>query len=192
MLPLDAFRESFVSIAGRNLAWLDWGAKWSGTPVVCLHGAMGQSHVWDHLAASLSETRRVIAPDLRGHGDSEPAVPAAYALRDYRDDIVALMDRMRARRFSIVGHSMGGVVGLILAGAYPDRVERLVVVDHEARRPQQHREHLHAVGTRGHKVLSDYESMYTLARAFAPKVSDELLDWLMPYLFRRVQGGYML
>lgn len=192
MLPLDAYRESFVNIAGRNLAWLDWGAHWPGAPVVCLHGAMSQSHVWDHLAAGLSDSRRVIAPDLRGHGDSEPAVPPAYALQHYRDDVVALMDRIQAGRFSVVGHSMGAVLGLILAGAYPDRIERLVVVDHEAKQLRAHREHLHAVGTRGHNVLPDYESMDKVARAFAPDVGDELLDWLMPYLFRRVPGGYML
>ena len=192
MLPLDGYRESFVNIAGRNLAWLDWGAHCSGAPVVCLHGAMSQSHVWDRLSAGLSDSRRVIAPDLRGHGDSEAASPPAYALGHYRDDVVSLMDHMETDRFSVVGHSMGAVIGLVLAGAYPDRIERLVVVDHEAKQSSAHRQHLHTIGSRGHKVLPDYEAMDKVARAFAPGVGDELLDWLMPYLFRRVPGGYML
>ncbi len=102
------------------------------------------------------------------------------------------MDRVRARRFSIVGHSMGGLVGLMLAGAYPDRVERLVVVDHEAKQAEAHRQHLQAVGARGHKVLTDYEAMRRLAQRFAPNISEELLEWLMPYLYRRVPGGHVL
>ena len=77
MIPIDAFRESVTTIGGRTLAWLEWGAERPEPPVVCLHGAMGGSHVWDQMAARLAGDRRVIVPDLRGHGDSDWALPPA-------------------------------------------------------------------------------------------------------------------
>lgn len=191
MLPIDAFRESVTTIDGRNLSWLDWGADRPDPPVICLHGAMGMAHVWDGFASALASERRVIALDLRGHGDSAPVSPPQYRLRDYRADVEALLARLEIRRYALVGHSMGGLVALQLAGAHPKAVRRLAVVDIEARPPAEQIEHLRAVGARGHRVLADYESTLRAARAFLPGADEELVGWMVPYLFRRVSGGHV-
>jgi pimeloyl-ACP methyl ester carboxylesterase len=151
---------------------------------------MGNSHVWDRFAAMLAGDMRAIAVDLRGHGDSEWVTPPAYSLQDYRDDVEALLQQMEARRYSVVGHSMGGLVGLLLAGMRPDAVEKLVVVDISAKPPIDQVEHLRAVGQKGHGVLTDYESTMKAAHAFLPEVDDDAVSWMVPYLFRRVPGGH--
>ncbi len=177
-------------MGGRSLAWLDWGADRPDLPVVCVHGAMGNSHVWDGFAASLAAARRVIAVDLRGHGDSEWAKPPAYRLRDYRADLEELLQQVEMKRYALVGHSMGGLVGMLQAGMRPDAVQKLVVVDIAAKPPIQQVEHLRAVGQRGHRVLADYESTMKAAHAFLPEVDDEVISWMLPYLFERVPGGH--
>ena len=191
MIPIDAFRESVTTIGGRTLAWLEWGAERPEPPVVCLHGAMGGSHVWDQMAARLAGDRRVIVPDLRGHGDSDWASPPAYGLRDYRADLEALLERLEVKRYSLVAHSLGALVALMTAGANPDAVRKLVVVDIAAKPPMGQIEHLREVGERGHRVLPDYESTVQAARTFLPEVDGESVSWMVPYLFKRAPGGHV-
>ncbi len=192
VLPIDAFRESVTTIQGRTLSWLDWGAERdTDPPVVCLHGAMGNAHIWDQFASALAMDRRVIAPDLRGHGDSAWVTPPAYTLQDYRSDVEALLEVLEVKRFALVGHGMGGLVALMLAGARPQAVQKLVVVDIEAKPPATQTDHLREVGERGHRLLSDFESMTNAARAFLPGADEELVSWLLPYTFTRVEGGHV-
>lgn len=192
VLPIDAFRESVTTIQGRTLSWLDWGAEHhNDPPVVCLHGAMGSGHLWDQFAAELATTRRVIAPDFRGHGDSGWVTPPNYALRDYRADVEALLEALEIKRFALVGHSMGGLVALMLAGTQPRDVCKLVVVDIEAKPPDSQIDHLRAVGERGHRVLPDFESTTEAARRSLPDVDEEIVSWILPYAFKRVGGGHI-
>ena len=192
VLPIDAFRESVTTIQGRTLSWLDWGAEHhTDPPVVCLHGAMGSGHVWDQFASELATSRRVIAPDFRGHGDSGWVTPPNYSLRDYRADVEALLEALEIKRFALVGHSMGGLVALMLAGSRPRDVRKLVVVDIEAKPPDSQIDHLRAVGRQGHQVLPDFESTAKAARASMPDVDEELVSWILPYTFKRVGGGHI-
>jgi pimeloyl-ACP methyl ester carboxylesterase len=70
-----------------------------------------------------------MAPDLRGHGDSDWAKGSSYSLSDYVYDLTRLVHSVAVRRTAIVGHSMGGMIGLMYAGAYPDKVSHLAVLD---------------------------------------------------------------
>ena len=71
----------------------------------------------------------VIAPDLRGHGDSGWATGSSYSLADHVYDLTGLVKSEDFEKVTLVGHSMGGMVGLTYAGAFPDKVSRLVVLD---------------------------------------------------------------
>lgn len=190
MYQLDAYRESVVSFSGRNLAWLDWTSKSQGIPILCLHALLGQSHDWDFTAASLRGDSRVIAPDFRGHGESDFVDPPSYTPSDYTADIISLLKRLKLGRVSVIGHGMGGMVGLVLAGSYPDLVDRLIVVEQEARCSPKYEEYIHALGNLGKESLFDYNSMREAARIYIPDISEDTLDWLMPYLFKRVSRGY--
>jgi pimeloyl-ACP methyl ester carboxylesterase len=70
-----------------------------------------------------------MAPDLRGHGDSDWAKGSSYSLSDYVYDLTRLLRSVSVHKTAIVGHSMGGMIGLMYAGTYPDRVERLAILD---------------------------------------------------------------
>jgi pimeloyl-ACP methyl ester carboxylesterase len=99
----------------------------TATPVMLLHGLFGSSDNWHGIARQVAEQRRVLAIDLRNHGRSpwsrEMSYPAMAA------DLIALIERLKMGRVALVGHSMGGKVGMWLALSQPHLVERLMVAD---------------------------------------------------------------
>ena len=111
-----------------RLHLLDWGAP--GNPlVVLLHGAGLNAHTWDAVALGLSQRFRCLAVDLRGHGESEWSAALAYNVALHTDDVLGLLDDAGARRCTIVGHSLGGIVGMSVALTAPALVRALVLVD---------------------------------------------------------------
>lgn len=111
-----------------RLHYLDWGNA-AAPPLLLLHGSRDHAHSWDWTARRLRDRYHVIAPDFRGHGDSQWALGASYSPAEYVCDIAQLVDQQRLAPVRIVAHSLGGIVSLRFAGAYPELVEKLVVVD---------------------------------------------------------------
>lgn len=98
-----------------------------GEPVVVLHGLFGSGRNWMTIARRLAATRRVLAPDLRNHGASPWAEPMDYPAM--AADVANVLVHRANRAVTLVGHSMGGKVAMVLALARPGLVRRLVVVD---------------------------------------------------------------
>ena len=117
----------FVS-QGLRLHYADWG-KAGAPPLLLVHGGRDHCRSWDTIARALRPHFHVIAPDLRGHGNSEWTKGGSYALTEYVYDLSRLVRHIAARKVVIIGHSMGGMVGLIYAGTFPDQVSALVVLD---------------------------------------------------------------
>jgi pimeloyl-ACP methyl ester carboxylesterase len=104
----------------------DWNGH--GWPVLLLHGLSSTSHIWDLVAPLILDSARVVALDLRGHGQSDK--PASdYTFEEIGSDIHATLGWLGFERPVIVGHSWGAQVGLWLAARHPDRVGGLVMVD---------------------------------------------------------------
>jgi pimeloyl-ACP methyl ester carboxylesterase len=101
----------------------------SGSPVVFTHSMAGTAAHWSAQLEHLRTTRRAVAFDFRGHGTSEAPKNREYAITALAGDIGAVADALRLDRFALVGHSMGGGVALAYAGAHPERVERLLLLD---------------------------------------------------------------
>ena len=101
-----------------------------GTPVVLLHGFPDSSRLWrQQIPALVAAGMRVIAPDLRGFGESDkPHDVEAYAVRHSVADMVALMDAFDIERAHVVGHDWGAGVAWALGAFLPARVDRLVVM----------------------------------------------------------------
>lgn len=118
--------EYEVVVGGVRLHVRDVGEQ-SGPAVLFLHGMMGHRRDWDVFIDQIAESYRVIAPDQRGHGRSARA--ASYRVVDMADDVIGLLEECGLGRVVIVGHSMGAMVGLVVASRRPGLVERLVVVD---------------------------------------------------------------
>ncbi|WP_433246184.1 alpha/beta fold hydrolase [Streptosporangium sp. CA-135522] len=109
-------------IDGRRLSYLDFGG--TGRPLVALHGHMSEGASFADLAAALAPEWRVIAPDQRGHGESDRA--ADYSREGYVADVVALLDHLGLDRTVILGHSLGGINTYQLAARHPERVSAFV------------------------------------------------------------------
>ena len=116
---LDGFEERFADARGSRLRYLVDG---SGDPLLLVHGLGGAAANWLALAPLLLPGRRVIVPELPGHGGSEP-LPAAPSLNAYADRLALLLDEPAA----VVGHSLGGAIALRLAIRHPERVRALVL-----------------------------------------------------------------
>jgi pimeloyl-ACP methyl ester carboxylesterase len=99
----------------------------SGEPLLILHGLFGSKRNWMSIAKPLSRFARVIAVDLRNHGDSGRAPTMSY--REMAADIAALADELRLEQVNIAGHSMGGKVAMMFALDHPARTRRLIVLD---------------------------------------------------------------
>lgn len=104
-----------------------------GPPLLLLHGYPQTHAMWHRLAPALAEHFTVVAPDLRGYGDSEkpPGDPdhQNYSKRQMAQDQVEVMQALGFERFSVVGHDRGGRVGHRMALDYPERVLKLAVLD---------------------------------------------------------------
>lgn len=96
-------------------------------PLIVLHGLLGSSRNWQSTGADLAARFHVFALDLRNHGRSPHAAEMSYAAMIA--DVLAWMDGQAIKRASLMGHSMGGKVAMLLACRHPERVEKLYVVD---------------------------------------------------------------
>jgi pimeloyl-ACP methyl ester carboxylesterase len=103
-----------------------------GKPVVLIHGFPLDHTIWDLLTPLLARRADVIAPDLRGFGETATS-PGKYGLNDLAGDIATLLDKLKLEPAVVVGHSMGGYVALALAHAFPQRVAGLALVASQAR-----------------------------------------------------------
>ena len=100
-----------------------------GLPVIALHGWLDNANSFARLAPKL-EGLRIVALDMAGHGHSDHRPPGAgYALWDYAYDVLQVAEQLGWQRFALLGHSMGAIVSLVLAGAVPERVSHLAMID---------------------------------------------------------------
>ncbi len=117
----------------RHAAALEWAGLARGPadapPALLLHGWLDNAGSFAPLMGAL-DGRRLWAPDLPGHGRSahKPA-GSWYHFVDYISDVMALADALGLERFDLIGHSMGGAIATLIAACYPERIERLVLIE---------------------------------------------------------------
>jgi pimeloyl-ACP methyl ester carboxylesterase len=98
-------------------------------PVIFVHSLAGNADQWSEQLARLRATRRAIAIELRGHGRSEAPRNGDYSITAMATDIAAVTDELELEQIVLVGHSLGGGVSLAYAGAHPERVAGLLLLD---------------------------------------------------------------
>ena len=111
---------------GAKIHYREWGME-SAPPMLLLHPAPLNCHVWDSFASVMASRFRVIAPDARGFGDS--AWSESYEGDVYLNDLHALISELHLRRVVLCGNSMGGTLAYMYAGLHPENVERLILAD---------------------------------------------------------------
>jgi pimeloyl-ACP methyl ester carboxylesterase len=120
---LPGFEERRATIRAVRMRYFVAGA---GRPLVLVHGLSGSATNWTELAPLLAQRRRVLIPELPGHGGSEP-LPAAPSLNGYADRVRGVADHEGMLPAPLVGHSLGGSVGLRTALRWPDDVPAVVL-----------------------------------------------------------------
>lgn len=110
-----------------NGARLYYDSVGQGPAIIFHHGYTGSHDSWEEVVPALSDRFRCVVMDCRGAGDSEHTADG-YTIEQYAADVVGMADALGIDRFTYVGHSMGGVIGMELALSYPQRLEKLVLV----------------------------------------------------------------
>jgi pimeloyl-ACP methyl ester carboxylesterase len=117
---------AYLSRDGVALAYEEAGS--GDPPLVFVHGAACNRRFWDPQVRRFVSSHRVVAVDLRGHGESDaPLQP--YAMRSLTDDVAWTCTQLRIQKPVVIGHSLGGMVALDFASAYPGRVGAIVLID---------------------------------------------------------------
>src|ERR687884_1639917 len=121
-----------IELHGHRVAYRSAG---SGPVIVLVHGITSTSATWERVMPALAKRFTVIAPDLLGHGGS--AKPRGdYSLGAYASGVRDLLITLGHERATFVGHSLGGGVAMQLAYQFPERCERLVLIDSGGVRPE--------------------------------------------------------
>lgn len=126
--PLPEPRSTFILNGDLRLhvsAWGDPGAP----PLLLLHGMRDQARSWDWIATAFLDRFHVLAPELRGHGNSGWASSEAYTLAAFVIDLAYVVRALALPRLFLVGHSLGGHIALRYAAAYPEQIRALCAIE---------------------------------------------------------------
>ncbi|MES1984437.1 MAG: alpha/beta hydrolase [Pseudomonadota bacterium] len=111
-----------------RLHYVDWGNP-DAPPLLLLHGGRDHCRNWDWIAQEMCKKWHVIAPDLRGHGDSAHSPDGRYTMDAYVYDLAQLIHQQGLAPLNIVAHSLGGNIALRYTGLYPENVRCLVAIE---------------------------------------------------------------
>lgn len=126
---MSAPDEQVFELPQLRIAARCWGDP-ALPPLLALHGWLDNAGSFDRLAPLLADRHRVIAIDLAGHGRSAHRPAGAwYHYVDFLDEILAVLDRLDRPRVDLLGHSLGGTLAAMLAGAFPERIDRLALIE---------------------------------------------------------------
>ena len=122
--------DELIELRGLRFHYRDWPSTRENAPdLVLLHGYTGHARSWDAFAEAMTDRYRVIALDQRGHGETAWAPADQYGVADMTKDLVAFVGALGLEGFTLVGLSMGGMVAMDYAGARPEALAALVIVD---------------------------------------------------------------
>lgn len=186
-----------LSPAGlHRMAYLEWGDPRNPNVVVCVHGLTRCASDFDALARSLCGHYRVVCPDVVGRGESDwLADPMHYVLPQYLADMVTLLARLDVARVHWVGTSMGGLIGMFLAGQKAAPVGRLVLNDAG---PVVTRTSLERIATYVGiaptlRSIEEAEAMVrAISQPFGAHTDSEWRSMTENYVRKNADGGYRL
>ena len=127
--------DRFLDVNGLRIHYVDWGGN--EKPLVMVHGLDRVARTFDHLAVRLSPAYRVIAIDMRGHGDSGWDPQGHYLVEDHVGDLEGVVQQLGLRDLVLWGNSTGGRVVQVFAGKHPELVSHVISEDVGPERPRQ-------------------------------------------------------
>lgn len=196
--PMDRF---FIS-DGVKLHYTEWGDPRKETALL-IHGIRDQGRSWSFLLSSLAAQGtplpHAVALDLRGHGDSDWAKNRdGYQHEDFLYDISALQRHLNKKQVTLIGHSLGGSMGLMYAGCFPDKVNKLVLLESVGpyARADEDIPLIMAQKLKGPRAVdpSFYPTLEDSAKAIKvrfPLIPDEMCAYMAQYGSRSAKDGYV-
>jgi esterase len=155
-------------------------------PLVILHGILGSSRNWQTAGGDLAARYHVFALDLRNHGGSPHA--AGMTFETMADDVLAWIGAQGLARVTLLGHSLGGKVAMLVACRHPERVERLIVVD-IAPKDYDWAGQRAAFAAMNELDLSHLRSRAEAEQRFAARVPDGAMRKFLTTNLERTAGG---
>src|SRR5437667_6194543 len=125
--PAQPMRKT-LTVNGLALHYLEWG-EGNAPPIVCVHGYTGSADAFNALARHLQERHRILALDVRGHGESAWSPTGAYSYADQAGDLAEFATRLGLDKFVLIGTSMGGIIAMAYAAEHAERLLGLVIND---------------------------------------------------------------
>lgn len=182
-----AVHDETITLNGLRIHYRDWGDA-SAPPLLLLHGSLQHAHTWDPVARGLANQYRVVAPDWRGHGESDWA--PTYSPEDALGDLVALVALLRLPHFALVGSSIGGRFAAVYAAQHPDQVTHVVMLQGfvAGSSPPE-------VGAQIGQLLdlpemfADLDEAVVAFRVVAPYASDEVLRQFVAHSLKQGADG---
>lgn len=126
LFPVFPQTSNFIESNGVKTHYLEWGN--GENTIVLIHGLSDTAEIWKDLAVILAKNYRIIAPDRRGTGRSEKP-SANYDTQTLAADIEKLLDALKVKRATVIGHSFGGNTALTLAAKSPDKISSLILIE---------------------------------------------------------------
>ncbi len=194
--------DRYYTSARLRLHYVVWGDE-KKPPLLLVHGGRDHARSWDFVAQRLIDRFAVYVPDLRGAraGNSDWANTGSYPLADNVADLAKLVEVMDRGPVAIVGHSRGGGIALDYAGAFPDRVTRLVSIEGygwraDDSRPASDRlrgfiDGVRAIETGRPRVYATLDAAQARMQAANRRLTSEIVRHLTRHAVRQVEGGYV-
>ena len=110
------------------LHYLEWGEV-ATPPIVCVHDYTGSADAFNALARRLQDRYHILAPDVRGHGESAWSPAGAYRYEDQAGDLAEFARQLGLDKFVLIGTSMGGIIAMTYAAAHAEQLSGLVIND---------------------------------------------------------------
>jgi len=128
MATLTEPQSHTLTVNGLTLHYLEWGRA-EAPPIVCVHGYTSSAQAFNALARHLQDRYRILALDVRGHGESAWSPNGGYRYADQASDLAAFAKHLGLDKFVLIGTSMGGIIAMAYAAEHAERLRGLVIND---------------------------------------------------------------
>lgn len=166
-----------ITIDGLRIHYVDWTLPGDEAkpPLILLHGIARMAHSFDHIAPHFTDRYRVLAMDMRGHGDSGWHPQAAYLVEDYVQDLEGLVQQLGLSGVVLWGASTGGRVAQVFAGSHPELTKAVIVEDVGPERPKEVSNRRSGRMAREQLGWANMDELLALLRTSYPRTAEQIL-----------------
>jgi len=169
--------DRYLTVNGLRIHYVDWTQPGDEAkpPLILLHGIARMAHSFDHIAPHFADRYRVLAMDMRGHGESSWHPQAAYLVEDYVQDVEGLVQQLGLRDVVLWGASTGGRVAQVFGGSHPELTKAVIVEDVGPERPKEVSNRRSGRMAREQLGWADIDELLALLKTSYPRTSETIL-----------------